>query len=47
MPFSPWPAPMAAINVAQISLMVRQQDLDAALEGEYTTTITVEVISGI
>lgn len=47
MPFSPWLAPMDAINVAQISLMVSQQDLDAALEGEYTTTITVEIISGI
>jgi len=26
---------------------VNQQDLEAAMEGHYTTTITVEIISGI
>ncbi|MFA6732627.1 MAG: hypothetical protein WCS07_07805 [Sphaerochaeta sp.] len=29
------------------SLEVNQQDLEAAMEGHYTTTITVEIISGI
>lgn len=47
MPFSPWPAPMRASNTKQISLKVKQQDLEVALEGNYTTTITVEIISGI
>lgn len=46
-PFSPWPAPMQATNSRQISLKVNQQDLEAAMEGHYTTTITVEIISGI
>lgn len=46
-PFSPWPAPMQASNSKQISLKVNQQDLEAAMEGQYTTTITVEIISGI
>jgi len=46
-PFSPWPAPMQASNSKQISLKVNQQDLEAAMEGQYTTTITAEIISGI
>ncbi len=47
MPFSPWPAPMTAINEQLISLKVDQQDIDNAIEGLYITTITVEIINGI
>lgn len=46
-PCSLWPAPMQASNSKLISLKVEQQDLDAAMEGNYATTITVEIISGI
>lgn len=46
-PFSPWPAPLGPSNSAQISLKILQQDLSAALAGSYTTTITVEILSGI
>lgn len=46
-PFSPWSAPMSASNSADVSMRVLQADLNSLLAGTYTTTITVEIISGV
>lgn len=46
-PYSPWPAPLKATNAAPISLKVQQGDVETAIAGSYSCTITIEIISGI
>jgi hypothetical protein len=46
MPCSPWDAPLAEENLVPVAISVTQTDYDSAVEGDYTATITVEMLCG-